>query len=216
VTKTQLQRSHQHIAYERFEKKGGAIAMLPLVNNECATIWTADKETILQLRELSDADFLAALQKTFGYRLGRMQSISQRHFFPLRMVRAEKAVDQSVFLLGNAAHTLHPIAAQGFNLALYEVAVLAELLIEKSEQQKTITTQDLLDVYAQTQKQQSASIGVSHRLSNLFTSSSPFVGLAAQLGMISLDMTAPIKKRFINTMMGRKGSVPRLLLSDTT
>lgn len=216
VTRTQLHHTHHNIAYERFEKNGGAIAMLPLINNECATIWTADKQTISQLRELSDAEFLAVLQKEFGYRLGRLQSISQRHFFPLRMVRAEKAVEQSVLLLGNSAHTLHPIAAQGFNLALYEVAALAEVILEKSSKQQAITTQDLQGIHAHTQKQQAASIGVSHRLSRLFTSSSPFVGLAAQLGMISLDITTPIKKRFIKQMMGRKGSVPRLLLSDTT
>src|SRR5436190_1705557 len=72
VTRTQLNRSHHHIAYERFHKEG-AIAMLPLAENECATIWTVDNEKMKELMGLSDSAFLQALQTTFGYRLGRLQ-----------------------------------------------------------------------------------------------------------------------------------------------
>ena len=128
VTRTTLQRSHKHIAYERFLKTG-AIAMLPLYSeskHECATIWTTEKKHADELMAMTEFEFLQTLQHEFGYRLGRLQQIAARHVFPLRMLRAEKAVEQNVLLLGNALHTLHPIAAQGFNLALYEVAALAD------------------------------------------------------------------------------------------
>lgn len=213
VTRTSLQRSHQQIAYERFHSQG-AIAMLPLVGNECATIWTADHATIEQLMSLSDAAFLTELQSQFGYRLGRLLAVSKRHVFPLRMVRAKKAVEQCVFLLGNSAHTLSPIAAQGFNLALYEVAVLVEGIVEKMARQETFTAMDLEGVNAKTQKQQAISVGISHRLAQLFSQESHLMTCLIQLGMVGLDIAAPIKSRLLNSMMGRRGQVPHLFLSQ--
>lgn len=209
VTRTTLTRSHAHIAYERFQEDG-AIAMLPLINNECATIWSASASRIAELRELSEADFLAALQTCFGYRLGRLKGISERHVFPLKMVQAEKAVEGNVFLLGNAAHTLHPIAAQGFNLALYEVAILVETILAK---QGNIQAADLRAVSEQIKKQQKTSIGVSHRISQVFASDSRLATMATQLGMMGLDIATPLKRRFISGIMGRSGRVPRLLLN---
>lgn len=215
VTKTKLKRSHQHIAHERFVKSG-AIAMLPLIDDECATIWSADHETIEKLKALSEVEFLQTLQHEFGYRLGRFEKISRRHVFPLRMVRAEKAVEGCVLLLGNAAHTLHPIAAQGFNLALFEVAALQEGIMAKTAKNEAFSAADLQEIGARTLKQQATSIGVSHRLSRLFSQQSPLIGLGLQWGMIGLDVMTPIKKRFIESIMGRTGRVPGLLLSNVT
>lgn len=202
VTRTLLARSHQYSAYERFTNDG-AIAMLPLVGNECATIWTASHTTIQQLMALDDQHFLQKLQNDFGYRLGRLEKIKKRHVFPLRLVRAEQGFSQNVLLLGNAAHTLHPIAAQGFNLALYEVAALVEGILNKA---------DLVSVMNNAQKQQKASIGVSHYLPQIFSRQSRWLSALAQLGMIGLDITKPLKKKFMNSMMGRTGIVPSLLL----
>lgn len=204
VTRTTLNRSHHQIAYERFNSQG-AIAMLPLVGNECATIWTADSKTIDELMLQSDDMFLQTLQKEFGYRLGRLQQISKRHMFPLRMVRAEKAVEECVYLLGNSAHTLHPIAAQGFNLAIYEVAILAEGIMDKLTRQEPITAIDLETMNAQTEKQQSTSIGVSHRLSQIFASESSLMGLATQVGMVSFNLATPLKRNLFKTCLDAVG-----------
>lgn len=202
VTRTTLSRSHHHIAYERFTDDG-AIAMLPLVGKESATIWTANKETISELMSLSDEDFLLRLQQEFGYRLGRLNKISHRHVFPLRMVRAEKAIEGNVLLLGNAAHTLHPIAAQGFNLALYEVAALVQGIIDKT---------DLTKVIESVQKQQTTSINVSHYLPQVFSQETKWLNLFSSVGMVGFDLATPLKKRFMTSMMGRAGTVPPLLL----
>ncbi|RDI46500.1 FAD-dependent monooxygenase [Aquicella lusitana] len=212
VTRTLLKRSHQHIAYERFTPRG-TIAMLPLTGDESATIWTADSKRIAELMALSDELFLYELQNAFGYRLGRLRGIRERHVFPLRMVRATKAVDQCVYLLGNSAHTLHPIAAQGFNLALYEVAVFIENIMEKISKHQPFSAVDLAETLAQTQKQQAASIAVSDRLPRLLSTDSRCLSFLLPLCMTGFDLATPIKKRFIETMMGRTGSVPRLLLS---
>jgi 2-octaprenyl-6-methoxyphenol hydroxylase len=199
VTRTHLKRAHQQIAHERFQGDG-AIAMLPLVGEECATIWSGSQAKMSSLMALSDEAFLDKLQDEFGYRLGKLQAIQKRHMFPLRRVCAEKAVDQCVFLLGNSAHTLHPIAAQGFNLALYEVAMLVENIVAK----RTLKTADLHDISQQIQKHQSASMGVSHRLTQIFSDHSVVSGLATQLGMIGLNAAIPLKKRFMRTMLGHK------------
>ncbi len=214
VTRTQLKRSHHHIAYERFTDDG-AIAMLPLADNTCATIWTAPTDKISAYMQLSEAEFLQCLQNEFGYRLGSLHSIAKRYTFPLRMVRANKSFEQCVFLLGNSLHTLSPIAAQGFNLALYEVAALIEKITEKLITNDAFNVSDLVSVNEQIEKHQAMSIGISHRLSHQLNAAknSVWSTLAIQFGMLALDLATPVKKRFISGMLGRTKRIPKLLLS---
>ncbi|HLB41953.1 MAG TPA: FAD-dependent monooxygenase [Gammaproteobacteria bacterium] len=197
VTQTLLQRSHYHVAYERFNANG-AIAMLPLINHRCATIWTADHATIAQLMTLPDESFVASLQREFGYRLGRLLNVSQRHVFPIKMVQAQESIKQCVLLLGNAAHTLHPIAAQGFNLALYEVAALTKAIMDKIAHCQLFTSIDLQHVIQDTQKQRSFSVNTSHQLARLFKQRSLVLNMFLSLGMVGLDILKPIKGMFIN------------------
>ncbi len=211
VTRTTLKRHHENIAYERFYEQG-AIAMLPLKGNECATIWSGANARMQPLMSLTDDDFVLQLQRIFGYRMGKLQSIGKRHMFPLRMVKAENAYAGCVYLLGNSAHTLHPIAAQGFNLAIHETAMLAEYIQERLAEKKTLSAIDLQSFHAKTLRRQAVSMGVSHRLSQLFSSESMLAELAAQIGMLSLDLLAPVKKRFVREMLGKTGDVPRLLI----
>lgn len=214
VLRTMLQRPHQHIAYERFVSEG-AIAMLPLEDHDdafqCATIWSADNKTVQSLMALTDDAFLTRLQKTFGYRLGRLKAISTRYCYPLRTVKAKQLIEGCVLLLGNAAHTLHPIAAQGFNLALYEVALVAEKIKEELLAQRKPSIKALEKIIAPMEKQQGISMTVSSRLPHVFANK----GLLAFLrpfAMLSLDLAVPIKRQFINRLMGKAGCVPSLLL----
>lgn len=204
VTITQLRRSHDHCAYERFVEKG-AIALLPLPDNRCATIWTTDNEEAKVLLSISDSEFLEKLQSSFGTRLGRFVSTSQRFSYPLVRLEAKEAVRGPVMLLGNAHHTLHPIAAQGLNLALYEVASLVEEIDKKGKD---------LNSYHLNLDQKNLSKTISHRLTNFFADSSLIKDLGFQLGMIGLEVAAPVKRRFITKLLGRAGMVPRLMLSS--
>lgn len=205
VTRTGLSKSHQHIAYERFTATG-AIAMLPLKGNECATIWSADQTTADQLLALSDHDFLQALQKAWGYKLGRLQYVRSRHTYPLKMQCAKQSVAGRVLLIGNAAHTLHPIAAQGFNLALYEVATLVARMKQKQKTNQLLTPEDLQDVVRQTQKQIQTSRMTSHHLAEFFMPSSSFMSIFTQLGMLGFDMLTPIKRQFMTRLLGKKNN----------
>ena len=212
VTHTQLANPHHHTAYERFTPSG-AIAMLPLPNQECATIWSLASDQAEKLLALSDEDFLVELQQAFGRRLGPLIGIGQRYWFPLRLVRAKKAVDRHVFLLGNALHTVHPIAAQGFNLALYEVATLVEGMAERLRNQQMLSVADLMTLSEQTMKQQQSSIQVSHHLAGLFTTDRLWQQQGLGIGMAVFDLCTPLKKYFINRLLGRAGKMPRILMN---
>lgn len=215
VTRTLLTRPHDNIAYERF-MEGGTIAMLPLCGDECATIWTGRRDLMTELLSLSDNDFVQSLQRVFGYRLGRLQGIAKRHTFPLRMIRAKTMTKGRVFLLGNSAHTLHPIAAQGFNLAMYEAAVLVEALEAASAAGRTISPSELQGVYADIQQQQAASIQVSHQLADRFSGQKSMISKLLPVGLLGFDLVSPLRRQFVRKIMGRTGRVPRLLLSAMT
>lgn len=212
VTRTELANAHGDCAYERFTPQG-AIAMLPLPNQECATIWSLAKGEAEQLLQLADADFLSALQEAFGQRLGPFVGVQQRHSFPLRLVRAKKAVDRHVFLLGNALHTVHPIAAQGFNLALYEVATLVEGMVQRLKERAALTVADLVALSQETEKQQQSSIQVSHHLAELFATERIWQQQGLGIGMAIFDLCSPLKKYFLNRLLGRAGKTPRLLMN---
>ncbi len=196
VSMIALNRSHHHIAYERFQDNG-AIAMLPLTENRAAMIWTADNEEIHLLEKMSDDVFLQTLQKKFGYRLGRLKKNHGRALFPLVSIQAEQQIKGRTILIGNALHALHPIAAQGLNLALYEVSTLSDYL--KKNSLDTFS----LDNFAEAQ--QKIITRFSHHLNTLFTSDFFVLNAARQLGMIGLDLCRPLKLRFMRQLLGQTG-----------
>lgn len=197
VTTSTLCRPHQNIAYERF-LEDGALAMLPLQSGNadqstCATIWTANTKTIASLAHLNENEFLQTLQTHFGYRLGRLKSSSERHVFPLQFIHVKNPIKGNVILIGNAAHTIHPIAAQGLNLALYEIAHLTQALL-KNVQNNQPLAQGLEEKVLHFQPK--TNLLFSHYLSQLFSSDFWGLNFARQLGMVGLDLCPPIKKQF--------------------
>lgn len=130
VARIQLEQSHHFVAYERFIKDG-AIALLPYQNNQCALIWSVNNRDADRLMVMDDQEFLQELQQVFGYRLGVFSGISKRFSYPLIETKAEQVYQDNIVLIGNSAQTLHPIAAQGFNLALRHVALLSDLLAKQ-------------------------------------------------------------------------------------
>lgn len=198
VTITELQRSHQHIAYERFLDQG-IIAMLPLPGNRTATIWTDRNEVTSELMALDDVAFLQCLQNKFGYRLGRLLRIQKRYTYPLQMIKAQQLIKQHVMLIGNAAHTLSPVAAQGLNLALSEIAMLTQTILDQSHQLAAPNWQNYLTWQ---QQQQSISTRLSHQLPWLFSQNILPITLLRQVGMIGLDMCLPLKKYFTEKTLG--------------
>jgi 2-octaprenyl-6-methoxyphenol hydroxylase len=211
VTRVKLKRGHDNIAYERFYSRG-ALAMLPLADNECACILSAEQAEIERVTALSDEMYLQEIQKLIGFRLGHLDRVGKRHCFPLQLLCAKNPSNDCVLLLGNAAHTLHPIAAQGFNLALYEAAVLAEGMLAKSRNQERLTTANLAQLLQKSRKQQTVSVKVSHWLTRIFSSQNTIANCLISAGMLSFNLITPVKTRFMNLMTGRSGRVPSLLI----
>lgn len=202
VTTTLLQRSHNNIAYERFLDEG-AIAMLPLLNQKVATIWTAATSQINTLMKLEDNNFLAELQKQFGYRLGKLIGVEKRATYPLKMIKAKNQNKGNIWLIGNAAHTIHPIAAQGLNVALYEVAILASSLLENNVALRTKLTE------------QHFNLRLSHQLAWIFSSDIFVFNQLRQVGLMGLDLISNVKKRFAMHAIGKGGYIPTLLTRNS-
>ncbi len=208
VTITTLARDHRNIAYERFLEKG-AIAMLPLTGTRVATIWTAEHADIMHLMQLSDLEFLQLLQQKFGYRLGRLLQSGKRATYPLQMQQAEQQQKQNVLLIGNAAHTVHPIAAQGLNIALHEVALLTDYLLTLPSLKGSLKHLPFNSL------QQNFSRRLSHSLTALFSKDILPINIARQLGILGFDQCVPLKKKFASLAMGKAGQVPKLFLKNT-
>ncbi len=151
VTLIDVEQSHQFTAYERFVGET-AIALLPYTPWQSVLIWSGDNEFIDGINTLNDAAFLNTLQQAFGYRLGKLSSSSQRSSYPLSQTRADKVHAERLLLVGNASQTLHPMGAQGFNLALRNVALLSQLLKEARRNHIPCFTQSLIETYAQRQE----------------------------------------------------------------
>ncbi|MDR3491046.1 MAG: FAD-dependent monooxygenase [Gammaproteobacteria bacterium] len=200
VTVTHLNRSHHHIAYERFQENG-AIAMLPLTEQRVATIWTDENKVIDDLMKLTDAEFLKTLQKQFGYRLGRLLKTELRLVYPLKMITAKEIIKERIVLIGNAAHTLSPIAAQGLNLALAEISMLVKTILQ---QLPLITTPNWDAYLVWQQQQQNTSSQLTHRLTLVFSKKYSFLNLLRPICMTGLDLNRPLKKRFAFLAMGKK------------
>lgn len=201
---------HNHVAYERFTDTG-PMALLPLNNNHCSLVWTLRADQVDEVMALDDAHFLARLQARFGYRLGRFVKVGARHAYPLQLLRAKQSTSKRLALIGNAVHTLHPIAGQGFNLGLRDVAALAEVVMDAQRSGIDIGTAEVLQRYADwRQLDQRRVVAFTDGMVRLFGQTlPPLVGLR-NAGMLALDLCPPAKRWFGRLTMGRSGRLPRL------
>jgi 2-octaprenyl-6-methoxyphenol hydroxylase len=211
VATLQLSKPHQGIAYERFTSSG-PVAALPVADDRCVLIWTVPDYKAEKIMQLSDEAFCEKLQSLWGYKLGRIQPLEKRHTYPLRSVFAEQQVLPSAILLGNAAHTLHPVAAQGLNLSLKDIAVLAEMMKQSIGNQQDPTRYALLEQYAHTRKKEQALItNFTHSLVQLFSNEISTVAWGRNLGLSSLNLLPFAQKIFSRKAMGLSGRLPELM-----
>lgn len=146
-----LEHSHQFTAYERFSGES-TLALLPQTPWQSVLIWSAENATIDALMSLDEKNFLNALQQAFGYRLGKFMGLSARSSYPLTQIKADKVQAKRLLLIGNAAQSLHPVGAQGFNLVLRHIVLLTQLLQESSCDKLVSFNQTILENYAARQE----------------------------------------------------------------
>lgn len=155
---------------------------------------------------ISDADFLHQLQQAFGYRLGRLLKIGQRFSYPLKQVIMPQQTKWPVIFVGNAAHTLHPVAGQGFNLGLRDVATLAQCISKQG------LTETMVQEYLRLRRHdQQVITRFTDGLIQVFTSRLPGMGLARNLGMIALDNIPALKNILARYARGFGGFTPDLV-----
>jgi 2-octaprenyl-6-methoxyphenol hydroxylase len=201
---------HRGVAYERFTDSG-PLAMLPMTEGRISMVWTARDDQVAALMAKDDAGFLATLQERFGYRLGRLETIGRRQAYPLRLRQASEQVRPRVALVGNAAHTIHPVTGQGFNLGLRDVAVLADLLADAARQQQDPGEMVLLNAYAAwRQRDQQAVAWITDTLARMFANPLGPLRLGRNLGLLGLDGMPSLKHLVAKQFMGINGRLPRL------
>ena len=197
-----LDRYHHGIAYERFAGKG-PMALLPLQGNQSALVWTVMQESIDRIAGLDDQAFLQTVQEQFGYRAGRFEKVGKRYNYPLSMSIAREQVRPGLVVLGNAAHALHPVAGQGYNLAIRDVMALTDNIAGSLEQNILPGTLSRLLAYQNNQSgDQHLTASFCHHLVQLFSRSDKASILARNLGLAGLDAMAPVKSRFAQKAMG--------------
>ena len=201
-----LDKPHDGVAYERFTDQG-PMAMLPLPDYQgrprCALVWTEPAEKAEQLMTASDEEFLQCLQERFGYRLGMLQQVGERHAYPLSLTTSTEQVRRNLVVLGNAAHSLHPVAGQGFNLSLRDVAVLADVLGGARSSGDDFAALETLESYQQQQlADQQNTLLFSDNLPKLFSQPSSAVALGRNSGLLMMDLIPGLRSRFARFGMG--------------
>ncbi|HET8940751.1 MAG TPA: 2-octaprenyl-6-methoxyphenyl hydroxylase [Rudaea sp.] len=203
-----------HSAYERFTADG-PVALLPLSNRRAGVVLTVPAGDAPRVAALDDHAFVELLQQRFGYRLGRLGRPGKRVSYPLKRVQALRLTAARTVLIGNAAQTLHPIGAQGFNLGMRDALTLVDLLVECEQVGGDPGSERLLDEYARRRhKDRDGTIAMSDGLARWTANEAAPLKLLRSLGLLALDRIAPLQSALVRRGMGFRANTPRLALTN--
>ncbi|PPE72339.1 2-octaprenyl-6-methoxyphenyl hydroxylase [Solimonas fluminis] len=205
VTAVRPARPHQGCAYERFTPDG-PIALLPKPDGACSLVWTVPTRQAGAMLAWSEAEFLSAAEDTFGERLGRFRVLGRRNAHPLSRVLSERLTLPRVLFAGNAAQSLHPVAAQGFNLGLRDVAAIAEALQDATDPGAATLLRDYENA-RQADRERVAQF--TDRLVRTFSNRLPGFAALRHLGLLAMDLTPPLKQAVMWQNLGY-GHAPRM------
>jgi 2-octaprenyl-6-methoxyphenol hydroxylase len=210
------EKAHRGRAFECFTPTG-PLAVLPQVNDRCGLIWSVDKDQAGELLELPDKEFLLQARQRFGSYLGAFLTVGKKSVYPLRLVRAKEDIRPRAVIIGNAAHAIHPIGAQGFNLGLRDVAVLAEVIYDalSASAETDIGDLELLDRYSRWRTpDQKATVAYSDGLARIFSNPSHLATTARTMGLLAHALLPPLRRQLAVRAMGFRGRIPRLALGE--
>ncbi|WP_252177126.1 2-octaprenyl-6-methoxyphenyl hydroxylase [Endozoicomonas sp. 4G] len=202
IANVSLDKPHKGIAYERFAGRG-PMALLPLSEDRSALVWTLPSDQVDDKVSMDDERFLIRLQEEFGYRAGQFIKVGRRESYPLSLSVAREQVRPGLVVLGNAAHAMHPVAGQGYNLAIRDAMALAGNISESLRQGMAPGNLSRLLHYVEEQKSdQKMTLDFCDGLVKLFSRQELPVILARNLGLSCLDMNRRLKGRFARKAMG--------------
>lgn len=200
-----FEKAHQHIAFERFTDTG-PLAVLPLKSidgkNRGSLVWTLSAEQAAQYRELGE-ELLPLLQERFGYKLGKILEIGETFVYPLSLCIAKEQVRPSLALLGNVAHTLHPVAGQGLNLALRDTRALVDVLVNAKQQGLGLGEMNVLLKYvARQEADQATTTQFTHNIIKLFSSNNEAKVWLRKLGLVAIELLPTLRRGLAERAMG--------------
>lgn len=200
-------------AFERFTESG-PLALLPIADRRAAFVWTLPPDDASAIMELADSDFTERLQAAFGYRLGRFHKVGRRASYPLALSKAARLTGRRSVLVGNAAHGLHPVAAQGFNLGMRDVASLCDCIADSlsgTGDASGIGDDYVLQAYAEWRRSDHRKVvAFTDGLVRLFGSRRPPLRALRDIGMLGFDLVPGVRTLFARHTMGLLGRLPRL------
>ena len=208
ITNVAFEKPHSGVAFERFTESG-PLAVLPLADfqgsNRGSLVWTVSEPSREELLSCDEEIFRSRLTQYFGERLGRILQIGQRVAYPLSLTLAREQIRPGLVLLGNVAHTLHPVAGQGLNLALRDSAALVRQLVSAKAQGVSPGEMKILQAYLELQNQdQSESVLFTDQTVKLFSNDQWAQRAIRKLGLLGLELVPSVRSRFAQSAMGLK------------
>ncbi len=211
TTKIKPEKSHNNIAYEKFQYSG-PFAILPLPGNRCNIVWTAPHKEAKALAELDDRQFLAELKKRYGDQMGDLELLGNRFVFPVQLMQSDRYVQNRLALIGDAAHCCHPVGGQGLNLGIRDAAAIAQVLRRAHKKGEDIGSQTVLKRYERWRKWENLTIlGFTDFLDRMFSNKWFPLVVIRRLGLWLLQTMYPLKIFALRLMTGQTGRHPQLV-----
>ena len=210
---------HRGVAQEKF-LPGGPFAILPMRDaadgtHRSSIVWTERAGLARRLLELEPPRFQAEFARRFGDFLGTVDTIGPRWWFPLGLVHADRYIDRRLVLVGDAAHGLHPIAGQGYNLGVRDIAALVETLVDAKRLGLDIGAADTLERYARWRRADNfAMVAATDLLNRLFSNDIGPLRLLRDAGLAGVNRIAPLRRFFVRHAMGMVGDLPKLIRGE--
>jgi 2-octaprenyl-6-methoxyphenol hydroxylase len=209
------ERDHNGCAEEHF-LPAGPFAILPLTGQRSSLVWTESRSEAARIVALPDKEFHRELEQRFGLRLGEVKPLDKPRAFPLGYFVARDFIASRMALIGDAAHVIHPIAGQGLNMGLKDVAALAETIVDAARLGVDFGQADVLERYQRWRRFDTMAMGVAtNSLNMLFSNKSTLLRSVRDIGLGLVDRLPPLKDVFIRQAAGLTGEVPRLLKGES-
>jgi len=208
------ERDHEGRAEEHF-LPAGPFAILPLTGRRSSLVWTERRAEAARITALGDDEFHGELEQRFGLHLGEIKALDKPRAFPLSYFVARSFIAERMALVGDAAHVIHPIAGQGLNMGLKDVAALAEVVVDAARLGMDIGQADVLERYQRWRRFDTMAMGLAtNSLNFLFSNESTLLRTVRDIGLGIVDRTPPLKNLFIRQAAGLTGEVPKLLKGE--
>ncbi|MEA2897604.1 MAG: 2-octaprenyl-6-methoxyphenol hydroxylase [Bradyrhizobium sp.] len=208
------ERDHHGRAEEHF-LPAGPFAILPLKGARSSLVWTEDRAEAARIVALSEDDFHTELEQRFGLHLGEIKALDRPRAFPLGYFVARSFIGERLALVGDAAHVIHPIAGQGLNMGLKDIAALAEVIVDAARLGIDLGQADVLERYQRWRRFDTMAMGLAtNSLNLLFSNKSTVLRSVRDIGLGLVDRMPPLKTLFIRQAAGLSGEVPRLLKGE--